>query len=164
MQAITSPAVDPDFEVPEHVLPVWTMLKKASITRGKIEEKMSYFQKLEKVAAELDVAMFEENHKEVFKTDIHDRLWAESDLVPETETPNIPKIFKEELEVKWLLLDRKCREHKQELTILYRDDPSGLEKSLQLIETLVAEAKYHTKLDYIKKAKGHLEICGPKNM
>ena len=145
MQEITTQAVDPNFEVPEHVLPTWTILKKACITRGKIEAKMLYFEKLEEVAGELTLEMFEEDHRQVFKTEIYDRQWPERDLVPDTKTPNIPKIFKEELEVQWLLMDRKCREHEQELTTLYKDDPAGLKESLQLIEALAAELKSSTK-------------------
>ena len=162
LQVKTAQAVDPDFEVPEHVLPTWTILKKASITRGKIEEKMLYFEKLEHIAAELDLEMFEEDYREVFKTDIYDRKWPECELVPQSETPNIPKIFKEELEVQWLLLDRKCKEHKSKLTTLCTDDPSGLEKSLHLIETLVTEAKSRTKLDYINKATSLLKTSDQK--
>ena len=164
MQAIIDPAVDPNFQVPEHLLPAWTMLKKASITRVKIEAKMLYFEKLEEVAAELTLEMFEEDHRQVFKTDIYDRQWPERDLIPETETPNIPKIFKEELEVQWLLLDRKCREHQQELASLCKDDPSGLQESLRLIEALVEEVKSNTKLDHVKRATRHFNSHGLNNL
>ena len=117
---------------------VLARLEKALTSRAKAQELMLHFKELEGFADQLSLQMFEEDYRMVFKSEIYDREWLKAELMPESQTPNIPKVFMEELQVKWIFFDKRCKKYHEQLTTMC-EDSSELKKSIQQMESSVTD-------------------------
>ena len=104
-----------DVQIPDNVLPLWNLLRKAMITRERTILKIQFYSTLEKISTDLSLDMLEAEYERLFKSSIHDREWDEAEYISGTTSPNIPYVIKEHLEIKWAQVSKHIAVLKQDL-------------------------------------------------
>ena len=132
-------------QIPENVLPLWNLLRKAMINRERTILKIQFYSTLEKIASDLSFDMFEAEYERLFKSSIHDREWDEAEYISGTTSPNIPYVIKEQLEIKWAQVSKHIAVLKQDLQEMCRSDEYNFSDLIKVIDSIVNRIAFEEK-------------------